>query len=1173
VGYKIRFQDRTARHTRIKFMTDGILLAEAHTDRLLSAYDTLVIDEAHERTLNIDFILGWLKNILPRRPDLKIIITSATIDPEKFSAAFDQAPLLEVSGRMYPVDIRYRPLQETADEQNGDITYLDQAVAAVDELKRTGRRGDILVFMPTESDIRETVQRLADRKSLHTVVLPLFGRMAAADQERIFRPTIEDKIVVATNVAETSITIPGIKYVIDTGLARISQYNPRSRTQTLPILPISQASADQRKGRCGRVEAGICVRLYDENDYLTRPRYTPPEIQRSNLAEVILRMLYLGLGDIQQFPFLDPPSPAAIKDGYAVLQELGAVDEHRRLTAAGKTMARLPLDPRLARILLTARHENALREAIILTAALSIQDPRERPLDQEAQADQAHARFRHPQSDFGTLLRIWEGYHQHWETSRSQSQMRKYCREHFLSYRRMREWLDVHEQIQDVLNELENFPLNPAPADYAAVHRALVSGFLSNIALRKEKNLFHATKGRQVMIHPGSGLFNKAGSWIVAAEMVQTTRLYARIAANIDPDWLETLGRHLCKRSYFDPHWEKNRGQVVAFERVTLYGLTIVERRKVNYARVLPQEAREIFIRSALIEGELPGRHEFLEHNHSLLKSIETLENRTRRRDLLVDDEVLFAFYDERLPMIADVRSLNHFIKDQDGDIRLRMTEADLLRSTPDYLALQEFPECLTWHDPPLPLHYVFQPGEENDGVTVSIPVHLLPRIEAEPFEWLVPGMLLEKVTVLLKALPKSLRRRIVPVQNFARQVVERLHFAQGNFYAELSRAVAELANLQIFPRDWDRSNLPDYLRLRFEVLAADGRVLNAARGLSELTRDALERHDDVLWEKARDQWERDGITQWDFGDLPACISLGMDAFGVERLAYPALVAEGQTVSLRLLADPREAQRATRGGLSILYQCAFPRELKHLLKTWKLPENTSEMFFFLGDRRSADRALQQYLLRELFDLREPLHPDRHNFEGTIGRLEGQLSALGRQILQEALEIIHERYVTSGALKRYQQMSARNHVALDRLKVLEGELDSLVPRDFLDAYERVSVVSLPRYLRALKIRAERAYHAPDKDRAKAEHLAPHVRRYETLKAKVAGHSEPEAERFLSEFRWLLEEFKISLFAPEIKTLTRISSKVLDAKWQEGQRYLDSKAHSSKRFQASCFNDED
>ena len=1150
VASKVRFQDRTSRSTRIKFMTDGILLAEAQRDRQLRGYDTLVIDEAHERTLNIDFILGWLKKLLPRRPDLKVIITSATIDPEKFSTAFDGAPLIEVSGRMYPVEIRYRPLTSAPDDESGDGTYLDQAVSAVDQIKSTASRGDILVFMPTESDIRETVQRLEDRKYLHTLVLPLFGRMAAVDQERIFQASGHDKIVVATNVAETSVTIPGIRYVVDTGLARISQYNARSRTQTLPILPVSQASADQRKGRCGRVEAGVCIRLYDEGDYLTRPRYTAPEIQRSNLAEVILRMLYLGLGDVQQFPFLDPPTPAAIKDGFAVLQELGAVDDNRQLTQVGRTMARLPLDPRQARILISARQENALREAIILAAALSLQDPRERPLDQEAQADQAHARFRHPQSDFGTLLRIWEEYQRHWETTRSQNQMRKFCRQHFLSYRRMREWLDIHEQLQEVLNELGGFPINAAPASYDAIHRSLVSGYLSNIALRKEKNRYQATKGREVMIHPGSGLFNKAGSWVVAAEMVQTTRTFARLVATINPDWLEGIGRHLCRRSYLDPHWEKSRGQVVAYERVTLYGLTIVERRKVNFGRIQPDEARAIFIRGALVAGDLPGRYPFLEHNRELLQSIEDLENRTRRRDLLVDEEVLFAFYDRQLPAINDIRTLNHFLKEQDGNSRLSMTEADLLRATPDFAALEEFPTSLGWHDPPLALHYAFCPGEENDGITVLVPVHLLPRLQAEIFEWLVPGMLPEKILILLRALPKSLRRQMAPIQEFVRRVVEVLPFGKGDFYTALGRVVKQLAGIDVACRAWDRLALPEHLRMRFEVLAEDGSVVNTGRDLKELLGVSRERHDQALWRDARHHWERQGITRWDFGQLPPSISLGIDAFGIEQLAYPGLVADGQTVSLRLFADPLEARKASRGGMLLLCQHAFSGELKHLFKTWKFPDQMAGELLFLVDRRSADRTLQRYILDQLFAIPDAPQPDQDLFQATVIRLQGgQLAAMGRQIFDQVLQVIHERHRSAKTIQRFQQLAAQNPGASAGLRKLVEELEALVPRDFLSVWSHAHMHALPRYLQALRLRAERAYHSPDKDRVKAEHLIPHVERYKALEVQMAAEPNPEIKRFLKEFRPLLEEYKISLFAPEIKTQVRVSSKILDTKWRE------------------------
>ncbi len=781
VGYKIRFQDRTRPSTRIKFMTDGILLAEAQSDRQFRAYDTLVIDEAHERTLNIDFLLGLIRRVLPARPDLKVIVTSATIDPEKFSRAFGDAPIIEVSGRTYPVDVWYRPIEEpeSGDDENGDVTYVDQAVTAVDELRKgraRARRGDILVFMPTESDIRETVQRLEEKRYFNTLVMPLFGKMASADQKRIFQATTEEKIIVATNVAETSITIPRIRYVVDTGLARIAHYNSRSRTRSLPVARISQASADQRKGRCGRVEAGVCIRLYSSDDYQGRPPYTAPEILRSNLAEVILRMLYLRLGNIQEFPFLDPPSPAAIKDGFAVLKELGAVDDHRRLTGIGKTMARLPLDPRLARMLLQSKKEGSLNEMIVLAAALSAQDPRERPLDKEAQADQAHAVFRDVRSDFVGLLKVWNACWPRRQAAarengdapdsvsgldpgpgpgppaerngaaqpdagkleaayvpRSQSQLRKFCRERFLSYRRMREWKDIHEEILNILDEIGGFEANSKPAGYDAIHRAVVSGYLSNIAMRREKNVYLGTKSRQVMLFPGSGLFNKGGSWITAAEVVQTSRLYARTAANIEPEWLEELGGHLCRSTYFEPHWEKKRGQVAAFERVTLYGLPIVERRKINYAGVHPEEARDIFIRSALVEGDIPDTYGFHRHNTDLVRQIEDLENKTRRRGLLVDEEAVYDFYARRLPVLSDLRTLDRLIRDRGGDDFLRMTESDLLGAEPDFGEIERFPDVLRLGDAELPLRYAFSPGEQDDGITVTIPIHALGQLSPRP--------------------------------------------------------------------------------------------------------------------------------------------------------------------------------------------------------------------------------------------------------------------------------------------------------------------------------------------------------------------------------------------------------------------------------------------------------
>ncbi|MHC1727935.1 MAG: ATP-dependent RNA helicase HrpA [Syntrophobacteraceae bacterium] len=1190
VGYKIRFQDRTARSTRIKFMTDGILLAEAQRDRHFRAYDTIIVDEAHERTLNIDFLLGILKQTLARRPELKVIITSATIDPEKFSSAFGGAPIIEVSGRTYPVEVWYRPPETNEDDEAEEVSYIDQAVASVDLLRRgPGRRGDILLFMPTESDIRETVQRLEEKRYMNTAVLPLFGRMAAGDQQRIFSLTSQDKIVVATNVAETSITIPRIKYVIDTGLARIAQYNARSRTRSLPVAQVSQASADQRKGRCGRVEAGICVRLYSEREYLDRPPYTLPEIQRSNLAEVILRMLYLKLGRIQDFPFLDPPSPAAVKDGFGVLRELGAVDEHQKLTAIGKMMARLPLDPRISRMLLEARQENALRELIIIAAALSIQDPRERPLDQEAQADQAHALFRDPRSDFVTLLKIWQtcwqepvtgealteisaqpnaglspegqpsgkgrpngrnGGNGEFPVRRSTSQIRKFCRERFVSFRRMREWRDIVEEIRSILDELRDFLENTTPASYDAIHRSILSGYLSQVALRKEKNIYTAARGTQAMVFPGSCLFNKGGSWIVASELVQTSRLFARTAANINPEWIEEIGRHLCKYSWSEPHWEKNRGQVAAFERVTLFGLTVVEKRKVDFWRIKPKEAREIFIRSALVEGDLPGKYGFLEHNRLLLSKIEELESKARRRDLLVDEEVLFMFYDSRLPELADLRSFNRYIKDQGGDGFLKMTKEDLLRAQPDFETLDQFPDTIAANDIELPLKYSFRPGEEDDGVTLKVPVHTLPAISPAPFEWLVPGLIQEKVLILLKSLPKGTRKHLVPVNETARRIAQSLEFGQGDFYDQLSRKTFDLTGVRVPPDMWDEDQLPPHLRMRFEATGPQGNVLGSGRDLRSLKPLAIERHDDRLWHEARKKWEREGVTQWDFGELPRNIEIGTDALGLPRMAYPGLADEEGSVSMRLFTDPAKAAESTREGLMRLYEKTFGAEFKQLRKDWVFPGEFSSKVFFMGNQKEASATLHDYIQRELFGLQLPQAPDRDRFFGNVERLKSRLGLLGAEIREAVLDSVRERHETRAVLDRFKKMAGGNSAVINRLTVIAAELEWLLPPDFLSRSSGPQLQLLPRYLRALRIRAERAYVSPEKDRAKEEQVAPFRAILEELRKKPRQGEQGIA--FVNEICRMIEEFKISLFAPEIKTLFPISANRIEKKLREVQQ---------------------
>ena len=1174
VGYKIRFQDRTARTTRIKFMTDGILLAEAQRDRDFRSYDTIIVDEAHERTLNIDFLIGILKQTLPKRRDLKVIVTSATIDPQKFSSAFGGAPIIEVSGRTWPVEVWYRPAAQIENDEAGDVNYIDQAVAAADLFKLDpGKRGDILIFMPTESDIMETVQRLEDQRFANTAVMPLFGRMAASDQQKIFAPISEDKIVVATNVAETSITIPRIKYVIDTGLARTAWYNPRSKTRSLPVAPISRASADQRKGRCGRVRAGICVRLYSESEYLERPLYTPPEIQRANLAEVILRMLCLKLGKIQDFPFLDPPSPAAIKDGFAVLRELAAVDDHNRLTPIGRMMARLPLDPRISRMLIEARRENALGELIVIGAALSIQDPRERPLDREAQAEQAQAVFRDPRSDFVSLLKIWQGC---WQEpviteampeapgpnttvppgarvslggnagGRTSSQVRKFCREHFLSFRRIREWRDIFLEVRSILNELGDFVENSTPAGYDAIHRSVLSGYLSQVALHKEKNIYSAARGRQAMVFPGSNIFNKGGQWIVAVELVQTSRLFARTAAKIEAAWIEEVGRHVCRYSWSEPHWEKKRGQVTAFEKVTVYGLTVVDRRKVNFAGLNLPEARKIFIRSALVEGDLPGRYAFLEHNHALLSEIEQLESKTRRRDLLVDDEALFGFYDARIPQIADIRSFDKLIKDRGEDDFLKMKKEDLLRTEPDIGAMEQFPDTLTANGTRLPVRYAFRPGEDDDGITLTVPVHTLPVLPAEPFEWLVPGMLPEKVTVLLKGLPKGIRKYLVPVNETARRIWQELDFGQGDFYHRLSEAVFNLTGIRITPGQWDTEQLPDHLRMRFEVLGPRRNVVASGRNIETLRPFAIEKHEDELWNEARKNWEIDELKGSDFGELPQSVEIGTDALGIPRLAFPGLADEQGKVAVRLFAEPGRSGESTREGLMRLYKRTFTAELKEFRKDWAFPDAFAPGVHFMGGIKEASSALYDYILRGLFGLESAQHPNRDGFLENVERLKGRMGILGDQIRTPVLEAVRQRQDTRALLDRFMRMAGENRAVIDRLAVIAAELEILIPSDFLSRFSDRRVRLLPRYLRALGIRAERAYVSPEKDRAKEAQFGVYRTELEEMRKRVLSRSTQEELDFIEDVTQMIEEFKISLFAPEIKTLFPISGKRIEKK---------------------------
>jgi ATP-dependent helicase HrpA len=1165
VGYKIRFEDRSGPRPLIKLMTDGILLMEAQADPRLRAYDTLIVDEAHERSLNIDFVLGILKKLTKARRDLKVIITSATIDTEKFSRAFDGAPIIEVSGRTYPVEVRYDPL-DPEEEEKGNVTYIDAAVRAIDELKKGRKRGDILIFMPTEQDIRETCDLLEGRAYPDCVVLPMFARLSWQEQRRVFLPAPAQKIIVATNVAETSITIPGIRYVIDTGMARVSQYNPRTRTTSLPIRRISQSSADQRKGRCGRVRDGICIRLYDEEDYANRPLFTTPEILRANLAEVILRMLSLNLGEIAAFPFIDPPGPRAIRDGTDLLLELGAIEkngkmdgdsgaEPHRLTHKGRRMASLPIDPRIARMILEAEQEGCVEDVVVIASALSIQDPRERPMEQEQRADRMHAAFRDPTSDFITLLRIWNHYRERREALKTQNQMRKFCREHFLSYRRMREWRDVHDQICRILDEQgSGKPAQRKPLDMetlnTGIHKSILSGYLSSIAVKKEKNVYTATKGREVMIFPGSGLFKRGGNWIVAAEIVETSRLFARTVANIDPAWLEEVGGGLCRSTYTEPHWEKNRGEVVALEQVTLFGLVIVPGRPVSYGRIDPDESSRIFIRSALVEGNVRQNWPFLAHNRKLMEHISAMEDKIRRRDLLADEEQIARFYEDRLPGVFDVRTLLKRIRERGGDRFLRLQEEDVLRDRPDEEALALYPDQLASGRLRFRFSYRFAPGHPEDGVTLAIPLHLISKVPDGTADWSVPGLFREKVDALLRGLPKQFRKKLHPLAETAEIIQSELQPEEGPLLASLGKFIHERFGVDIPAAAWAADRLPDHLRMRYAIVDAAGKEVASGRDLQKFRESASEADESAAFSRARKVWEKEGVTQWDFGDLPEEVALESRG-AIQGFAYPGLEAAGECVNIRLFPDRREAEEAHLGGVTALYAVRFQPDLKHLRKALALSGDMKVWAGALGGQKAFESRLFEKACRDLFAVPVRTAAD---FRNHLNAAAGRILPRGRELLLEIKPFLRACHETVVSLRSFEASNRFNRPGLHFIESLKRELDLLAPPDFLLKYDAERLGHVVRYLKALTIRAERGLLQPEKVQARAREIGPYE---DFLRASLGGsmaRTSGEKRQAVESFRWLIEEYKVSLFAQELKTPYPVSKKRLDEKKREIERML-------------------
>jgi len=1156
VGYKIRFNDHTNAQTLVKLMTDGILLAESQSDRFLDHYDTIILDEAHERSLNIDFLIGYLKRLLPRRPNLKLVITSATIDATRFAEHFathaGPAPVIEVSGRTYPVEVRYQPLEASDDEIEPDV---HRAVADVAEELCSSAAGDILIFMPTERDIHECAKALRGRCRSSVEVLPLYARLSNAEQQKVFKPHNGRRIVIATNVAESSLTVPGIRYVIDPGTARISRYSSRTKMQRLPIEAISQASADQRKGRCGRVGPGICIRLYSEENFLSRERFTAPEIQRTNLASVVLQSEALNLGAIEEFPFLDPPRPEAVRDGYRTLFELGAMDDQQKLTRYGRRLARLPVDPRVGRMVLAGHAENCLHEILIIAAALEIQDPRQRPHDQASAADSAHAQFDHPDSDFLAHLKLWDWYHQ-LKDDLSRSKLEKACKQNFLSPLRMREWLDVHRQLVDMIgqgargqgapaagDDSEKMTIGPRRDDYAAIHRALLSGLLSNVAQRGDSFEYTVAGGGKSHVWPGSGVFETKPKWIVGAEQIETTKRYLRTIARIDPGWIESLAKHLIKRSHFDPHWDSRAEQVMAYEKVSLFGLVITPRRRVRYGPIDSPHARRLFIQHALVEGDLRTRGNFLEHNQNLLERVHGWEAKSRM-ELLRSEDTRFEFYDRIIPpLVFDAQSFEKWRRDAERSNKqlLVMTPADLLADPKDEVDDREYPDALNVEQMKLPLKYTFDPGADDDGITLTVPQEGLNLIDRHTIGWLVPGLLEEKVTALVKSLPKVVRTRFVPVPDTVKKVLEQIRFGQGSIQAAVAEALSRLAGIPVRIDSFQDHKLPDHLRMNVRVVDDKGKSQAHGRDLLELQKQLGEQS--VARHGAIDnvQWRRDGITRWDFGDLPASVDLSRG--NVALKGYPALVDRGESVSLRLLDLSQRAERETRLGLRRLFYLAGHRELETQV-TW-LP-NLNQLLLFgsgLGDAGYIKRQLAELVADRAFLGDDPLPRDQPSFERQLKQGRNRIGAAVQDVMKLAGPLFRGYHDARLAIERLTPVQYQ-YLADD----LKSQLDHLTVHDFLTHTPWAWLQHYPRYLRGMTMRVDKLLSGRRaQDQTNYDELEP---RWAAYLERYRQHREHDLfDPALVQYRWMFEEWRVSLFAQELGTSQSISAKRLDKQWGE------------------------
>ena len=1150
VGYQVRFEDQSDANTLVKLMTDGILLAETQHDRFLERYDTIIVDEAHERSLNIDFLLGYLKTLLPRRPDLKLIITSATIDLERFSKHFNDAPIIEVSGRTYPVETWYRPLTSEQDEEGNrveDDLTVDQAIlATLDEIAAHERSegkhpGDVLVFLPGEREIRDAAEMLRKAQLKHTEILPLYARLSPAEQQRIFQSHPGRRVVLATNVAETSLTVPGIRYVIDSGTARISRYSYRAKVQRLPIEAVSQASANQRKGRCGRVEPGICVRLYSEEDFNARPAFTDPEILRTNLAAVILQMLHLRLGAIDAFPFIEPPDGKAISDGFNLLQELSAVNRENQLTPLGRQLARLPVDPRLGRMLLEGAKQGSLQEVLIVASALSVQDPRERPPERQQAADQAHAQWKDVDSDFAALVNLWRGFEEQ-RQALTASPLRNWCRKNFLNYLRLREWRDAHRQLGLICRDLQ-LSINKEPADYPKLHKAVLSGLLSQIGQKTEDGDYLGARQRRFWVHPSSGLGKKRPQWLMTAELVETTKLYARMVAKIEPDWIEPLAGHLVKKNHFEPHWEKKRGQVVAYEQITLYGLIIVGRRPVHFGPIDPLMSRELFIREALVGGEIQSRAKCLTANTRLLEQLDELEAKARRRDILADEETLYAFYEARLP--AEIHQTATFdswyrVNSQKDPQLLIMREEDVLAREASEVTAAQYPDTLRLGDLSLALSYHFEPNHPRDGVTLRVPAPLLPNLPGERLEWLVPGLLEAKCIALVRNLPKATRKNFVPVPDFVKAALQRMSFGVGSLPHALGAELLRMTGARVSDEAWSEAaeQVDSHLKMNLEVVDAQGKFLGEGRDLAELTSRFVAASQAALAVPQTAQSQQPVEAK---GFAKVAQSAQQKIAGLSLTVYPALVEEGGTVKEGRFSTAAEAEYQHRRGLQRLLLQQLAEPAKYL--RGKLPGLT-ELGLLYRELGRIEALVEDILLASLdsciLEGEASLPRDGAALASLAERKRGQWAEHAERLARLTLDILK---LWHGLQKRFKgKIDLAQAVALNDIK---QQTANLVYPGFVRETPSLWLKELPRYLKAIELRLEKLPAQVQKDRVWSGELS---NLWAQFKARADKHAqEGKRDEQLVLYRWWIEEYRVSLFAQQLGTKVPISDKRLSKQW--------------------------